>query len=211
MVQSSLRVKPRKRIGKNGAREIRKEGNIPAILYGLGENSLPLIVKPDELKKALSNDAGINTVLQLEIEGSKSRGKKFSMLKEVQKDSLKNRVIHLDFLAIDMKKNVRVKVPINTFGRSEGERKGGRLEKLLRNLDIECLPNDIPNSIEIDVTNLNIGDYIDIANLGLGEELKPLRSGDVKVVHVLSERSAAMETEEEIEEEEQQQEPESQE
>ena len=210
MVQSSLRVKPRKRIGKNGAREIRKEGNIPAILYGLGENSLPLIVKPDELKKALSNDAGINTVLQLEIEGSKSRGKKFSMLKEVQKDSLKNRVIHLDFLAIDMKKNVRVKVPINTFGRSEGERKGGRLEKLLRNLDIECLPNDIPNSIEIDVTNLNIGDYIDIANLGLGEELKPLRSGDVKVVHVLSERSAAMETEEEIEEE-QQQEPESQE
>ena len=129
MAQSSLRVKPRKRIGKSGAREVRKEGNIPAILYGQGEDSVPLVVQPDELKQALSNNAGMNTVLELEIDGSEPSAKKFSMLGEVQKDPLKNKVIHIDFLAIDMEKNVKVKVPVNTQGRSEGERKRWQARK----------------------------------------------------------------------------------
>ncbi len=189
MVQSSLRVKPRKRIGKSGAREIRKEGNIPAILYGNGEDPVPLVVQPDELKRALSNSAGINTILELEIEGSDPSEKKFSMVREVQRDFLKNRVIHLDFLAVDMKKNVRVKVPLNVRGRSEGERKGGKLEKLMRNLDLECLPDDIPDSIEVDVNDLDIGDFVDIDSLGLAEGIKPLRDGSERIVHVISQRS----------------------
>jgi len=189
MVQSSLRVKPRKRIGKSGAREVRKEGNIPAILYGNGEDPVPLVVQPDELKRALSNSAGINTILELEIEGSDPSEKKFSMVREVQRDFLKNRVIHLDFLAVDMKKNVRVKVPLNVRGRSEGERKGGKLEKLMRNLDLECLPDDIPDSIEVDVNDLDIGDFVDIDSLGLSEGIKPLRDGSERIVHVISQRS----------------------
>lgn len=207
MVQSSLRVKPRKRIGKSGAREVRREGNIPAIFYGQGEDPMPLVVQPDELKQALSNNAGMNTVLELEIDGSEPPAKKFSMLGEVQKDPLKNRVIHLDFLAIDMKKDVKVKVPVNTQGRSEGERKGGKLEKLMRTIDLECLPGNIPDSIEIDVSSLNMGDFVDIASLTLGEGVKTLRDGSEKVVHVIVERSI-----EEIEEAgEVEQEPEAQE
>ena len=207
MVQSSLRVKPRKRIGKSGAREVRKEGNIPAIFYGQGEDPMPLVVQPDELKQALSNNAGMNTVLELEIDGSEPSAKKFSMLGEVQKDPLKNKVIHIDFLAIDMEKNVKVKVPVNTQGRSEGERKGGKLEKLMRTIDLECLPGNIPDSIEIDVSSLNMGDFVDIASLTLGEGVKILRDGSEKVVHVIVERSI-----EEIEEaEEVEQEPEAQE
>ena len=207
MVQSSLRVKTRKRIGKSGAREVRKEGNIPAIFYGQGEDSVPLVVQPDELKQALSNNAGMNTVLELEIDGSEPSAKKFSMLGEVQKDPLKNKVIHIDFLAIDMEKNVKVKVPVNTQGRSEGERKGGKLEKLMRTIDLECLPGNIPDSIEIDVSSLNMGDFVDIASLTLGEGVKILRGGSEKVVHVIVERSI-----EEIEEaEEVEQEPEAQE
>ncbi len=207
MAQSSLRVKPRKRIGKSGAREVRKEGNIPAILYGQGEDSVPLVVQPDELKRALSNNAGMNTVLELEIDGSEPSAKKFSMLGEVQKDPLKNRVLHIDFLAIDMEKNVKVKVPVNTQGRSEGERKGGKLEKLMRTIDLECLPGNIPDSIEIDVSSLNMGDFVDIAGLTFGEGVKPLRDGSEKVVHVIVERS----TEEVEEAEEVEQEPEAQE
>ena len=207
MVQSSLRVKPRKRIGKSGAREVRKEGNIPAIFYGQGEDPMPLVVQPDELKQALSNNAGMNTVLELEIDGSEPSAKKFSMLGEVQKDPLKNKVIHIDFLAIDMEKNVKVKVPVNTQGRSEGERKGGKLEKLMRTIDLECLPGNIPDSIEIDVSSLNMGDFVDIASLTFGEGVKILRDGSEKVVHVIVERSI-----EEIEEaEEVEQEPEAQE
>lgn len=189
MVQSSLRVKPRKRIGKSGAREIRREGNIPAILYGQGEDPVPLVVRPDELKRALSNSAGINTVVELEIDDSESPAKRVSMVREIQKDPVKNRVIHLDFLAIDMKKSVRVEVPVNIRGRSEGERRGGKLEKLMRTVDLECLPGDIPDSIEIDVSDLAVGDFVDIAGLSLGEGVRPIRDGSEKVVHVISQRS----------------------
>ena len=202
MVQSSLRVKPRKRIGKSGAREVRKEGNIPAILYGQGEGPVPLVVSPDELRRALSNSAGINTILELEIDGSEQPEKKFSMVQEIQKDPLKNRVIHLDFLAIDMQKNVRVKVPVNTQGRSEGERRGGKLEKLMRTIDLECLPGNIPDSIEIDVSDLEIGDFVDIDGISLGEGVAPLRSGSEKVVQVVAQRAQEIEEEEAVAEEE---------
>ena len=202
MVQSSLRVRPRIRIGKSGAREVRKEGNIPAILYGQGEDPIPLVVRPDELKQALSNSAGINTVLELEIDGSESPTKRFSMVKEIQKDPVKNRVIHLDFLAIDMEKSLRVKVPVSTRGRSEGERRGGTLEKLMRTVDLECLPGDIPDLIEIDVSSLNMGDFVDIAGLELGEGIKPIRDGSKKVVQVIAQRSMEDVQDEEEEEEE---------
>ena len=202
MVQSSLRVKPRKRIGKSGAREVRKEGNIPAILYGQGEDPVPLVVSPDELRRALSNSAGINPILELEIDGSEQPEKKFSMVQEIQKDPLKNRVIHLDFLAIDMQKNVRVKVPVNTQGRSEGERRGGKLEKLMRTIDLECLPGNIPDSIEIDVSDLEIGDFVDIDGISLGEGVASLRSGSEKVVQVVAQRAQEIEEEEAVAEEE---------
>ena len=211
MVQSPLRVKPRKRIGKSGAREVRKEGNIPAILYGRGEDPVPLVVSPDELKRALSNSAGINTILELEIDGSEEPEKKFSMVQEIQKDPLKNRVIHLDFLAIDMEKSVRVKVPVNTQGRSEGERRGGQLEQLMRTIDLECLPGDIPDSIEIDVSDLEMGDFVDIDGLSLGEGVAPLRSGSEKVVQVIAQRAQEEEVVDEPEVEEEEQEPEAQE
>lgn len=212
MVQSPLRVRPRIRIGKSGAREVRKEGNIPAILYGRGEDPIPLVVRPDELKQALSNRAGINTVLELEIDGSESPAKRFSMVKEIQKDPIKNRVIHLDFLAIDMKKSVRVKVPVSTRGRSEGERRGGRLEKLMRTIDLECLPGDIPDSIEIDVSSLDIGGFVDIAGIDLGDEVKPVRDGSEKVVQVMVQRAMdVMQDEEEEAEAEEEAETETQE
>ncbi len=198
MVQSRLSVRPRKRIGKSGAREVRREGNIPAILYGSGVEPTALVVEPEAIRRALSNSAGRNTVLELEIEGGEKR---FSMLREIQKDPLGDRVIHLDFLAIDMEKPVRVSVPVNTNGRAEGERKGGRLEKLMRTIEIECLPSDIPDSVEIDVSGLDIGDSVDVAGLGLAEGAAPLRGGDEKVVQVIAERAAA-EEEEETEQEE---------
>lgn len=198
MVQSRLSVRPRKRTGKSGAREVRKEGNIPAVLYGNGVEPTALVVEPEALRRALSNSAGRNTVLEIEIEGGEKR---FSLLREIQKDPLGDRAIHIDFLAIDMEKPVRVSVPVNANGRSEGERKGGKLEKLMRAIEIECLPSDIPDSVEIDVSDLDIGDSVDVAGVELGEGVAPLRGGDEKVVQVIAERAAA-EEEEETEEEE---------
>lgn len=177
---------------------MRKEGNIPAILYGNGMEPTALVVEPEAIRRALSNSAGRNTVLELEIEGGE---KHFSMLREIQKDPLGDRVIHLDFLAIDMEKPVRVSVPVNTNGRSEGERKGGRLEKLMRAVEIECLPSDIPDSVEIDVSDLDIGDSVDVAGLGLAEGVAPLRGEEEKVVHVIAERAREEEAEATEEEE----------
>lgn len=198
MVQSRLSVRPRKRIGKSGAREVRREGNIPAVLYGNGVEPTALVVEPEAIRRALANSAGRNTVLEIEIEGGETR---FSMLREIQKDPLGDRVIHLDFLAIDMEKPVSVSVPVNTNGRSEGERKGGRLEKLMRTIEIECLPSDIPDSVEIDVSDLDIGDSVDVAGLGLAEGVAPLRGGEEKVVHVIAERAREEEAEAAEEEE----------
>ena len=198
MVQSRLSVRPRKRIGKSGAREVRREGNIPAVLYGNGVEPTALVVEPEAIRRALANSAGRNTVLEIEIEGGETR---FSMLREIQKDPLGDRVIHLDFLAIDMEKPVSVSVPVNTNGRSEGERKGGRLEKLMRTIEIECLPSDIPDSVEIDVSDLDIGDSVDVAGLGLAEGVAPLRGGEEKVVHVIAERAKEEEAEAAEEEE----------
>ena len=192
MVQSPLGVRPRKRTGKSGAREVRREGNIPAVLYGNGMEPTALVVEPEALKRALSNSAGRNTVLEIEIEGAEKR---FSLLQEIQKDPLGDRVIHIDFLAIDMEKPVTVSVPVNTNGRSEGERKGGKLEKLMRAIEIRCLPPDIPDSVEIDVSGLDIGDSVDVAGLDLGEGVSPLRGGDEKVVHVIAERAVEEEVE----------------
>ena len=175
MIQSLLRVKTRRRIGKSGAREIRKEGNIPAILYGRGSEPLPLVVRPDELKQALSNSAGANTVLELEVEDSDQPQRKLSILKEIQKDPIKDRVIHIDFFAISMEKKIRVDVPVKIHGRSEGERKGGKAEKLIRSITVECLPKDIPDSIDIDISGLDLGGYVDVAGLGLADGVKPLR------------------------------------
>ena len=192
MVQSPLGVRPRKRTGKSGAREVRREGNIPAVLYGNGMEPTALVVEPEALKRALSNSAGRNTVLEIEIEGAEKR---FSLLQEIQKDPLGDRVIHIDFLAIDMEKPVTVSVPVNTNGRSEGERKGGKLEKLMRAIEIRCLPPDIPDSVEIDVSGLDIGDSVDVAGVDLGEGVSPLRGGDEKVVHVIAERAVEEEVE----------------
>ncbi len=205
MIQSLLRVKPRKRIGKAGAREVRKEGNIPAILYGQGAEPLPLTVRPDELKQALSNSAGANTVLELEIEGSDETQKRLSILKEIQRDPIKNKVTHIDFFAISMEKKIRVDIPVNTHGRSEGERKGGKVEKLMRSIAVECLPKDIPDSIDIDVSGLDLGGYVDVAGLGLAEGVKSLVDDKEKVVIVSSRSSDATDDEAETEEEDSEQ------
>jgi len=152
MAQSTLNVLKRKRMGKSGAREIRKEGNIPAVLYGKGTETLSLVINPTELKEALSTDAGENTLLEIHVKDEEAEIQKLSLLREVQYDYLTDKPIHLDFQALDMKEKITVAVPVQIEGSAKGVKEGGILEEILREISVECLPTNIPNSFSVDVT-----------------------------------------------------------
>ncbi len=202
MAQSTLTVTKRKRMGKSGAREIRKEGNVPAVLYGKGTEPLSLVINPSELKTALSTEAGENTLLDIRVKDGEAETPKLSLLREIQYDYLTSKPIHFDFQALDMKQNITVNVPVQIEGRPIGVKEGGILEEVLREITVECLPINIPNSFILDVTEMDIGDSIHISTLEIEEGVTILHEPEDTIVTVLAPKIETVETEEELEGEE---------
>jgi len=202
MAQSTLTVTKRKRMGKSGAREIRKEGNVPAVLYGKGTEPLSLVINPSELKTALSTEAGENTLLDIRVKDGEAETPKLSLLREIQYDYLTSKPIHFDFQALDMKQNITVDVPVQIEGRPIGVKEGGILEEVLREITVECLPANIPNSFILDVTEMDIGDSIHISTLEIEEGVTILHEPEDTIVTVLAPKIETVETEEELEGEE---------
>jgi len=174
MAQSTLNVLKRKRMGKSGAREIRKEGNVPAVLYGKGTDTISLVINPSELKKALSTEAGENTLLEIHVKDGEADIQKLSLLREIQYDYLTSKPIHFDFQALDMNKKITVSVPVKIEGKAIGVKEGGILEEILREINVECLPTDIPNSFSVDVAELEIGHSIHVNVLEIKEGISIL-------------------------------------
>jgi len=202
MAQSTLTVTKRKRMGKSGAREIRKEGNVPAVLYGKGTEPLSLVINPSELKTALSTEAGENTLLDIRVKDGEAETPKLSLLREIQYDYLTSKPIHFDFQALDMNQNITVDVPVQIEGRPIGVKEGGILEEVLREITVECLPANIPNSFILDVTEMDIGDSIHISTLEIEEGVTILHEPEDTIVTVLAPKIETVETEEELEGEE---------
>ncbi|HSE84024.1 MAG TPA: 50S ribosomal protein L25/general stress protein Ctc [Thermodesulfobacteriota bacterium] len=190
MAQSTLMVKKRTRIGKGGARKTRKEGAIPAVIYGRETSPISLTVDPGELKKALATEAGENTLLELHIQDSDNGEEvtKLAILREVQYNHLTNRPIHFDFLEILLKEKIKVEVPIRIIGKAEGVKEGGILEEIRREIEVECFPNQIPNVFEVDVSKLGIGDSIHISDLPVSEGVEILHDPEDTIVTVLAPR-----------------------
>ncbi len=208
MAQSTLKVKKRHRLGKGGAKEVRRQGMLPAVFYGKDEEVIPLIIDPSELKQAISGQAGRNTLLNLEIEEEGETVTKLSLLREIQIDRLTRHPIHVDLHAISAGNVIHVSIPVHFNGLPVGVKdEGGILEELIRELEVECLPTNIPNSIEIDVSGLSMGDSIHINDLDLPEGVNPLDDPERTVVTVgapvgMSTETEMPELEEEIEGEE---------
>lgn len=202
MAQSTLNVTKRKRMGKSGAREIRKEGNIPAVLYGKGTETLSLVINPSELKEALSTDAGENTLLEMRIKDEEAETQKLSLLREVQYDYLTDKPIHLDFQALDMNQKITVDVPVQIEGNAIGVKEGGILDEILREISVECLPTNIPNSYIIDVSELDIGDSIHVEVLDAQEGVTIMHDDEDTIVTVVAPKVEAEPVEEEVEGEE---------
>ncbi|HET7289864.1 MAG TPA: 50S ribosomal protein L25 [Thermodesulfobacteriota bacterium] len=186
MAQNILEVSIRTKPGKSGAREVRKLGNIPAVLYGKGTEPVLLSVNPAALKQALSTEAGENTLLEITYSDDSNEVKKLSLLREIQYDFLTSKPIHFDFQALDINKKITVDVPVKIVGKSKGVKDGGILEEILREIPVECLPKDIPNSFEIDVTELEIGHSIHVSALKVSEAFDILKDDEETIVTILA-------------------------
>ena len=196
MENLSLSVDVRTLTGKRGARAVRRAGNIPGVVYGI-KDSTPLSIKPKELETLLGTGAGSNVIFQLNVEGE-SRSERPVIVKELQRDPMKDAIVHADFLEIRMDEKIQISVPISLEGESPGEKIGGTLSQLLRELEIECLPNAIPEQVEVDISGMDIGDVIHVRDLQLPEDVELVADPDEPVVTVMA---PVEEEEEEVEDE----------
>ena len=178
---SVLTGKIREAKGKSAARKLRTDECIPAILYGLKEN-VSLSVNPKELNKLIELK-GQNVLIELKVEGDSTDNRKV-VIKEFQAHPLKSGMIHVDFLEIDVTKKIKVKIPVFLTGVSPGEKQGGHVNHIVRALEIESLPKDIPEKLEVDMSAVELNQMIHISDLNLGEAVTVLNDPNEVVVNV---------------------------
>jgi large subunit ribosomal protein L25 len=175
--------------GKNAARRLRVKGLIPAIVYGGKGDAMPVAVDPKVLLRVLRSETGRNTILKLDLG---AEGKTSAILKQWQMDPVKESFLHADFYRIAMDVALQVKVPVAVKGEARGVKTdGGILELIMRFIEVECLPGDIPERIEIDVTDLGINDSLRISNVPVNAKIKILEDADQVVVHVIAVKEEA--------------------
>lgn len=152
--------------GTRSSKRLRTTGSIPGVLYGLSDDSIPLSVKWPELRLALTTDAGVNAVIQLEVDGKRH----MSIVKDIQRHPVKRNVMHVDFLRIDPNQKVTVDVPVIMIGDAlEVTQANGMVDQNLFLLTVDAPPMSIPNELEVDISNLTVGDAIRVADIGLPE------------------------------------------
>lgn len=164
MSQISLKGERRPGVGKQSAKRLRSAGLLPAVIYGAGESPVPVTVKARDLQ-ALLHSAGRNAVVNLSLEGEDG-GDRMTLMKEIQHHPLDAGILHVDFQHISLTQKIRREVPVVATGTAVGVRtEGGILEHALHSLEVECLPMEIPDRIEVDVTNLSINRSIHVRDL----------------------------------------------
>ena len=187
-----LSGKIREKTGKVATKEVRRNGEIPAVLYGLKDN-LSFSVCADNLKDILTAK-GKNSLLDLNLEGNKKRK---VILKEFQSHPLKERWVHVDFLEVDVAKTVKVNVDVHLIGKSAGEKMGGLVNQVLKSIHVECLPVDIPQSVDLDVTAVELGQVLHVSDLSLPDKVKILHQPNEAIVSVHLEKVKEETTEDE--------------
>jgi len=198
MAKSVLNVETRVRTGKGGSRKVRQDGLVPAVVYGKGVEALNLRLEPKALQQAVATEAGWNTLLTLKGDGPFDG--LVVILKDMQIDAIRRNPTHIDFLAIDLKKTLAVMVPVQPVGKSQGEIEGGTLQLVRHEIEVYCLPTNIPTSIEIDVTALNIGEVVHIDEVSLPEGVESQHDVNFTVLTVVGRMAEEVEVDEEAEE-----------
>ena len=178
-------AKPREgRFNKNAARRVRVAGKIPAVIYGPGSEPVAIEVDPKQISRILFSETGHNTIFDVEIPG-KSTAK--AMIVDWQREPIKDQLIHIDLKRIALDKALRVRVRVKLLGVPVGVKtEGGILDQVLREVEIECLPGDIPSHIDVDVSGLGMHQVLRVNGLPHSDKIKYLNSEDATVAHVVA-------------------------
>ena len=188
-MEAVLEATKRETRGKNNARRVRAEGKIPAVVYG-GKETAAVSVDPKTLLRILHSDSGLNTLIALKLEGE---GDTRVLVRDYQVDPVTQKPLHVDFYRIAMDKVLRVTVPVQIKGEAKGVKaQGGILDFVHREIEVECLPSDIPEHIDIDVSELLMNQGIRVRDLQVaGAKWKPVSEADMMIVHVVAPKAEA--------------------
>jgi large subunit ribosomal protein L25 len=190
-----LEAQPRTPGSKNDARRVRSGGKIPAVVYGAGKQATPVSLDPRQVSRILHSKTGYNTICDLTLAGEHSK----AMIVDWQYEPIKGSLLHIDLKRIAMDQKLTVGVPIVLKGEAVGvKQEGGILEQILREVEVECLPADIPSSIEADVTELVFGKVLRVSDLPHSDKLKFLTDANSPVAHVISVKEEVVATPEAV-------------
>jgi large subunit ribosomal protein L25 len=176
--------------GKNEGRRIRRQGRVPAVLYGGSAGTAsttpaatPISVDPKALSRILHSEAGANTLISLKLAGS---GDARVLVREYQLDPITHQILHADFYRVAMDKVLQVTIPVLVKGEPKGvKQQGGILEFIRREIEIECLPADIPENVEVDVSELMLHQGVRVRDLAVNPKWKPISDAEMMLVHVI--------------------------
>src|SRR5881396_1896049 len=178
-----LEAQPRTAGNKNDARRIRRSGKIPGVVYGAGKSALSVSLDPRQVSRILHSATGHNTIFDLALDGERAK----AMIVDWQYEPIKGSLLHIDLKRIAMDQKLRVNVPIELVGEPAGvKQQGGILEQITREVEIECLPGDIPNDIELNVAELVFGMVLRVTDLPKSDKIKFLTDPDQPVAHIIS-------------------------
>jgi len=192
-----LTAQKRSRSGKGPARSVRRELKVPAILYGPHTEATSLSVSALQLEKLLRETGGESKLLNLNIEESGTSTARQVLIREVQIHPVRRRFLHVDFYEVPLDQPIVVEVPVALAGDCIGVQKGGELNLVRRTLAVRCLPNQIPENIQVDVTKLDLGEMLHVEDLAVSEAFELVDDKTVGVVSVVAPEAAAQPGEEE--------------
>jgi large subunit ribosomal protein L25 len=179
--KTSLKAAPRARSGSGRLKQMRREGWLPSVIYGKGTENINLKVDAKTFTELLSHSSSENILVNLEIEG---QGTRLAFLQSVQHDNLSGITLHADFRAIDENTEITANIPTHLNGESAGVKAGGLVEQYVHAIEIICLPNDLPETIEVDITKLEVGDSLHIGDITYPKGVRATHAADVVVAHI---------------------------
>lgn len=190
--QLDFDVRIREEFGKNEARRMRVRGEIPGVIYGLGKDTVAVTIDSKKMTELLKSPSGRNRILNLAIDSEQSP----ALAVDWQVDPVSGALLHVDIQRIDLKEKIRVRVPISLDGVAVGvKEEAGLVEQIRREVEVECLPLEVPGAIEINIAALHIGDSIRVSDLPLSDDYTYLDHPERVVVHVVSPKVEQEETE----------------
>jgi large subunit ribosomal protein L25 len=192
MERRELEVEFRETRGKGAARKLRRAGKIPGVFYGPDREPVSILLDPKKLQEALGTRSGLNTILELKSSTKELNGCT-AMLKDYQEEPLESGFIHADLLAVDLNKPIRVEVPVELHGNPVGVSLGGTLDQMLWEVEVECLPLEVPDRIELNVSHLEIGHSIHVSEIKLADGIELLTDPEIPIATVLVPRLVAEE------------------